>query len=79
MGDVGVEDETIAVGDEVKKTLQSTTRDKEGGGRGTAAAKALPRRRHGRSCPARARRRWAEGRGGGDDNGDDGATAAVAM
>ena len=32
MGDVGVEDETIAVGDEVKKTLQSTTREKEGGG-----------------------------------------------
>ena len=33
MGDVGVDDETIAVGDEVKKTLQSTTREKEGGGR----------------------------------------------
>ena len=32
MGDVGVEDETIAVGDEVKKTLQSTTREKEEGG-----------------------------------------------
>jgi hypothetical protein len=31
VGDVGVEDETIAVGDEVKKTLQSTTREKEGG------------------------------------------------
>jgi hypothetical protein len=32
VGDVGVEDATIAVGDEVKKTLQSTMRDKEGGG-----------------------------------------------
>jgi hypothetical protein len=32
VGDVGVGDETIAAGDEVKKTLQSTTREKEGGG-----------------------------------------------
>ena len=33
MGDVGVDNEMIAVGDEVKKTLQSTTREKEGGER----------------------------------------------
>ncbi len=32
MGDVGIDDETIAVGDDVKKTLQSTTREKEEGG-----------------------------------------------
>ena len=32
VGDVGVDNETIAVGNEVKKTLQSTTREKEGGG-----------------------------------------------
>ncbi len=30
VGDTGIDDETIVVGDEVKKTLQSTTREKEG-------------------------------------------------
>ena len=78
MGDVSVDDETIAVGDEVKKHYNQP-RGTRRGGRGTAAAKALPRRQHGRGCPARARRRWAEGGGGGDDGGDNGATAAVAM
>ena len=33
MGDVGVDNKTIAVGDEVKKILQSTMSKKEGGGR----------------------------------------------
>ena len=33
MRDVGIDNKTIAVGDEVKKTLQSTTREKEGGER----------------------------------------------
>ena len=32
VGDVGVDNETIAVGDEVNKTLQSTTRETEGRG-----------------------------------------------
>ena len=32
MGDVNVDNKTIDVGDEVKKTLQLTTTEKEGGG-----------------------------------------------